>query len=166
MKKLLCPLLISMIAMHAAANDQAVEKITLIFISLDVSDQSSLLVLLAADGTINRMGSGTEDIAKEPLAMGLTKKDYFAQLKSLVKAEWLPYLGRLWDLPNKKGKSAKLTISFTFEDGTENGLMFKYGTESEGPPGEICNFVYKAVELTDAWYEESKGMPKIDSPSK
>jgi hypothetical protein len=79
MKKLLCPLLISMIAMQAAASDQAVEKIVLISISLDVSDQSSLLILLAADGTMNRMGTGTADNAKEPLVMGLTKKDYFAQ---------------------------------------------------------------------------------------
>jgi hypothetical protein len=156
MKKLLLPLLIPLMSMPAAGNDQTIGKIALISISIEVNDKPTLLVLLAADGTINRMGEGTEDSTDEPFVIDRTTKDYFAQLRSLVKPEWLPYLGSLWDLPNKKGKSAKLTISFAFEDGTRNGLIFKYGTESEGPPGEIREFVYKAVDLTDSWYEEWK----------
>jgi hypothetical protein len=159
MKSRLLPLFLSAMAMPAAHSDQTTEKIVLISIAVEVNDQSTLLILLAADGTINRMDTGTEDGVKQPLVMGLTNKDYFAQLRSLVTPELFAYLGLLGDVTNKKGKPAKLTISFAFEDGTRNGFMFKYGTESQGPPEEVCDFVHKAVELTNPWYEEWKKKP-------
>jgi len=159
MKKYLWPLFVSALAMRAAAGGQTIEKIALISIGIEVNGQSTFLILLAADGTINRMDTGIEEGIKEPLVMGLTKEDYFAQLKSFVKPELFAYLGRRGDVTIKRGKSARLTIFFAFEDGTRNGCIFTYGTESQGPPEEVCEFVRKAVELTDPWYEEWKKKP-------
>jgi hypothetical protein len=40
-------------------------------------------------------------------------------------------------------------MRFVFDAGREAGWRFRYGSESDGPPDDICEFVAEAVRLTD-----------------
>jgi hypothetical protein len=61
-----------------------------------------------------------------------------------------------YDVRDKQGKTCLLTIQFvsgTGQESEEFGLSFRYGSESQGPPDDICEFVAAAVQLTDGWRE-------------
>jgi len=49
-----------------------------------------------------------------------------------------------------------LTIILKADAGPEFHLRFRYGSESQGPPADICHFVAEAVRLTDLWLESQK----------
>ena len=40
-------------------------------------------------------------------------------------------------------------MRFVFGAGQEAGWRFRYGSESDGPPDDICESVAEAVRLTD-----------------
>jgi hypothetical protein len=52
----------------------------------------------------------------------------------------------------------ELTVGFKKAGGEELMTAWQYGSESQGPPPEICNFVIAAVEATTPWYEQQKAM--------
>jgi len=130
--------------------------ITGISVTLDVEEKHSLFILLAADGSINRLGTGTADNTENHLFIGKTKPAIFESVRSHVTPEMWDVMGRaFWD-KNPLGPSCKLTILFHFKDGKSNGFEFRYGAESEGPPREVADFVRAAVSATDPWYEDFK----------
>jgi hypothetical protein len=59
---------------------------------------------------------------------------------------------------NPRGVPCKLTLTFKFKDGTSGGFAILYGSESEGVPRDVGDFVTTAVRLTDPWYENFKRM--------
>lgn len=128
-----------------------------VIISLDIGGDRALFILLARDGSINRLGTGTirnEDI---DLFIGSGEEAIFEQLMSHLKEETLNHMGG-YDIPEKRGKLCKLTILFRYSDEKEKGFVFQYGSNSLRPPLEIAQFVTAAVKLTDPWYEEQKRM--------
>ncbi len=128
-----------------------------IMISLLVAEQQSLFILLSADGSINRMGTGSIHNPDRDMFIGIVTNNLFDQVKEVIDPEWFEHAGG-YDLPNKKGVMCELTTIFKFTDGSEKGLQFKYGSESQGPPSDIGNYVRKAVEITNSWYEQQKIM--------
>ena len=121
-------------------------------IQLDIDEESSLMILLHKDGTINRKGSGTEEIDHD-FYMGMQEDSLLTELAKLVTPEFQNLLNRVYDFPDKKGKTCMLEI--TLFDGKETtGVRYTYGSESMGPPIPIANYVKKAIELTDPWYKE------------
>ena len=42
---------------------------------------------------------------------------------------------------------------FEFNDGTSEGSEYLYGSESEGPPRDVVDFVRAAVGETERWYQ-------------
>jgi hypothetical protein len=115
----------------------------------------SLFVLLAADGTVNRLGTGTVDNTERDLHIGLTQEPLFEQLRDMVQPAWMSFQGD-YDVQEKAGLPCALTILFACDAGQEAGWRFRYGSESDGPPGEICEFVAEAVRLTEPWYQKQK----------
>jgi hypothetical protein len=51
-----------------------------------------------------------------------------------------------------------LTVGFQKSGGQELITEWRYGSESQGPPPEVCEFVVAAVEATDPWFEQQKAM--------
>ena len=127
-----------------------------ISVGLEIDDKRSLYVLLGADGSINRLGTGTLDNAETGLFIGVTSPAVFESVRSHVSSEMWPLLGHTFNVKNPVGASCKLTILFQFKDGSSSGFIFHYGAESEGPPKEIAELVTAAVRATDPWYEEFK----------
>lgn len=136
---------------------RAVAEVVAFTITLDIDEKPSLFVLLAADGAINRLGRGTVDDPAGGLFIGKTDPAIFEAVRSHLSDEMVRTQGQTFQHQNPRGVPCKLTLTFKFKDGTSSGLAFLYGSESEGVPGDVADFVTTAVRLTDPWYENFKG---------
>ena len=123
-------------------------------IDLDVAEKPVLFVMLGEDGSINRMGRGTAETADGELFIGKTDPAIFHSVRSHLTKGMLKSLGQGYQMPATRGASCKLTITFKFKDGSSGGMAFLYGSESDGPPQDVAEFVTTAVAQTDPWYEE------------
>jgi len=128
-----------------------------IMITLEVGSKQSLFILLAADGSLNRLGTGSAENTDNDMFIGVTKKTLFKKLRKKIPQEWFDNLGR-YEISEKKGLPCELTILMKHTDGQESGIQFLYGTESQGPPEDIVQFVSEAVKLTNPWHEAQKKM--------
>ena len=131
------------------------EEIKGSYVFLKVEEVPALVVLLHSDGSINRMGTGAVDNKEMDMFIGVTDPALFLNVKSQITADLLQWIGTRAD-PQPKGKACQLTIGFMLTNGKEQGIQFKYGSESLGPPPEIRRFVVAMVEATNPWYEEFK----------
>lgn len=134
---------------------KGIQSVNMIHIGLLIDSEPSLSIFLSEDGTIHRMGSGTLDTSDRTYCMGFTTEPYFTELKSRINPSWLGYQIQ-FDIPNKIGELVELSIIFSHDEGSESILLFLYGSESEGPPLDICDFVTCAVELTEPWFKDQK----------
>ncbi|MEL6629667.1 MAG: hypothetical protein AAFQ83_21570 [Bacteroidota bacterium] len=125
------------------------EKITQIFIKWEVDGESILSLMVSQTGAINRMGT-MDGQTKGKFAMGTTDEPIFSALLQSVPGDWFSNEGR-YALPDPKGKLAELTIGFSGND-VDTGIAFTYGTQSDGPPEDVIEYIEYALELTDPWY--------------
>lgn len=132
-------------------------NVVAITIALEVASKQSLFILVAADGTVNRLGTGAVNNQEPGLYIGITKEPLFEKLRDEIKPEWLKHLGA-YDVPNNVGQICQLTVLIKHSNGEESGLRFRYGSESQGPPGGIGQFVISAIALTEPWYTLQKSM--------
>ena len=123
-------------------------------ITLKISDDISLAVLLHRDGTINRKGNGTEKIDNN-FFIGLTKEPIFDNLIKSMSPDIEQYFNKVYGAPNMKGKKCELEIVWTGENNV-TGTKFMYGTKSIGPPRPISDFVVNSIRLTDPWFHEQQ----------
>jgi hypothetical protein len=136
--------------------ERNVSDVTGISITLQVDGELFLFVLVASDGTTNRLGSGTfEDKNRGGLFIGQTEAAIFEAVRSQVTPEMLHISGG-FEHKNRRGATCELGVSFKFKDGGESGFGFRYGSESEGPPPEVREFVTEAVRVTEPWYQDFK----------
>src|SRR5512139_228530 len=129
----------------------AVSDIRLLHIALATGGEPALFILLAADGTINRLGRGSSTDEDRTFYIGVTKEPLFENLVWHLSDELLKHMG-VYDVPEKRGVPCELTIGFRFADATENGFTFRYGSESIGPPQAIRQFVKAALQITHSWF--------------
>ena len=134
-----------------------VADIIAVNISLEINSEMALFILLAADGSINRMGTGTVSNKERDLFIGVASEPLFARLMAHLNDEMLKFMGG-YDVPDKRGAFCKLSIGLQFADGSTNGFGVIYGAESKGPPREIGVFVKEAVSITQPWYAAQKKM--------
>ena len=125
-------------------------------IILEIDDKRSLFILLGADGSINRLGSGTLDTTENDLFIGKTDPGTFQAVRAQLSTEAFQFLGGQFQLNDPAGASCKLTIAFQFNDNSSNRFVFLYGSESAGPPPEVADLVRAAVRQTDPWYDNFK----------
>jgi len=126
-----------------------------IMVTLDVDDRRVLFIVLTDDGLVNRQGTGTLGNLDNDLFIGLSDEPIFEQLRAQIQPEWMQRLGA-YGTRSKAGSTCTLSILFKAEEGREGGIRFVYGSESEGPPGDIAQFVTEAVRLTDPWHEKQR----------
>ena len=138
-----------------------VADINAVNITLETGDEQSLFILLAADGSINRMGTGEIENTDRNLFLGVVNEPLFDQLMGYLNDEMLDYMGG-YETPDSQGVPCTLMIGLSFDNGEENGFGFKYGSESTGPPHELVEFVMAAIELTDPWFEDQKAVTSQD----
>lgn len=131
------------------------DSIQAIMVELDVDGSQSLFIVLANDGLVNRLGTGEVDNKERVLCIGRTRDPLFVQLREKVQPEWIEHQVA-YDIPEKTGRTCTLMVLFKYVGGREAGVKFRYGSESQGPPADICQFVAAAIRLTDPWYEIAK----------
>jgi hypothetical protein len=141
------------------------ESIRSIMVALEVADQPALFVLLADDGLVNRLGTGAVNNTEIDLYIGRTNDPLFAQLREKVRPEWMNHFGS-YDIPSKVGSTCSLSVLFKAAEGEEGGVRFRYGSQSDGPPEDIRQFVLEAICLTDPWYEKQKQMAAASKKKK
>jgi hypothetical protein len=107
--------------------------------------------MVAADGSINRKGNGSEGGNPRDLCIGIDQTGMFARVKSSLTDEMLRHTGG-YEISDIKGQPCTLTIGLEFSDGSKDGFEFKYGTKSQGPPGDIRRLIMAVLKETDPWY--------------
>lgn len=130
----------------------SIRQISMVSISLVINEKSSLFLMMGSDGLVNRQGAGEEDSNDARLFIGQVNRSLFTDLIGGFRDEVLLNPGT-FVIDEIVGKKCLLSIGFS-SGADEVNFKFEYGTDSEGPPGEICDFVERAVELTDPWYEK------------
>lgn len=131
------------------------QDVTGIYVTLNIDGVPSLLVMLDADGSINRFGTGAVDNAEKQMCIGIIAPTLFEDLRAQITPDLLRWIGGR-AVPDPKGKLCQLSIGFTLANKQEHTILFRYGADSLGPPPEVKRFVLSAVETTNPWYEEFK----------
>jgi hypothetical protein len=126
-----------------------------ILVTLEVAGEQTLYVMLGVDGTIHRMGSGSEHNLDLDLFIGKSWIDEFQRLSKLTTSVFPQWAGGRVD-PQLQGKRCRLTIRLRLDGGGEVFSGWEYGTNSQGPPPEVCEFVRATVDITNEWVEEQK----------
>lgn len=128
-------------------------------IGLEVNADRLLFILLSADGSINRIGSGNFKDKNRDMFVGVTDPAIFERVRSHLTEAMLQGLGHSFQLQNIRGAPCKLTLIFQFNDRTSGPSEYLYGSESAGPPSDVVDFVRAAVGETERWYQEQLRMP-------
>lgn len=137
-----------------SSSDDAVSGI---MVTLEIDGDQSLFVLLTKDGTINRLGDGSEDNTENDLFIGCSNPESFHQVKKFARPVIDNWIGA-YGSPDHKGKPCKLLVGFQTDDGNELISHWEYGSQSQGPPPDVTKLVIGAVNATDAWWQEQKEM--------
>ena len=133
------------------------QDITGIGMHLKVDDDLSLFGLLAADGSINRLGTGALNNTEKEMFIGITDPKLFQSLRARITPDLLKWVGGRAD-QNLRGKVCELQIHLMLANRTEQSIYLKYGSDSKRPPPEVSQFVTAFVEVTSLWYEAQKSM--------
>lgn len=134
-----------------------------VLVTLKIKDDTALFILLAEDGTVNRMGDGSASTEKHDMFIGINREPLFGRFMVRVTPEMLMQQGA-YEVPHREGAKCELTLLLGYR-GSEKvaGFKFIYGAESQGPPREIADLVRYAVELTTPWHEEQKRAAKLEN---
>jgi len=129
-------------------------KLDFVSIEIKVQNETVLFILIHGDGTINRKGDGSQN-PDRPFAMGMTDTaEMFEKLNPFISGDLETYLNKVFDDSDKKGKECILEIRLGMGS-KSTGCRFIYGAESMGPPNSISDFVIKALDVTDSWYQNA-----------
>jgi hypothetical protein len=131
--------------------------IATIMVTLKVGEDQSLFIMLANDGSINRMGNGSENRIERDMFIGKTSTDAFDDVKKYAPAVISQWIGGHSDR-SPVGKLCELGVGFQMLDGKEMMSQWHYGSQSQGPPPEVTQLVIAAVKFTNDWYESQKEM--------
>lgn len=133
------------------------ETIKAAIVEVELMDSSSLYILLAEDGTINRKGSlNSRD---KNLFMGISQEPYFGKLKKSITPDLLAYCKQTSVVANPIKQVNRITIAFS---GPEVDAGFEYVTDEplDKIPGPILDFINSAVQLTDPWYKNQQELSR------
>jgi hypothetical protein len=129
-------------------------KLDYLSIEIKVQTETVLVILIHSDGTINRKGDGSQN-PDLPFAIGMgDTREIFEKLNPLVSNDFENHMNGVFDDPGKKGKECSLEIRLGM-DSKSTGSRFIYGADSMGPPKSVSDFVVKALELTEGWYNRA-----------
>ena len=135
-----------------------------VHISLVVNEEQVLALRVSKNGALNRMGDGSDDPKMRLMFMKRIEEPLFDRLMEVLSVDLLSMVGR-YTFPDPKGDLTQLLITLEGDNDIETGFEFVYGSDSEGPPEEIIDFVEYAVELSDPYWEDFLSK-KLQTPKK
>lgn len=129
-----------------------------VIISKEIDDGMSIFVLLARDGSINRIGNGSLECDEKDMFIGITQDKLFEKFMDGCPAHFITAPGEAYAPQGEmKGKKVKVTLMFNCGE-EERGLMFFYGTDSGGIPEDLSQVVDLAIDVTEPWYQNQRKM--------
>ena len=138
-----------------------IEEIKLVTITMYVGGAQALFILLAKDGTINRLGTGILRNKDKTLFINKVNENLFQDLMKCVPEDWSELKGIYKiNIPDKKGANCELKVIFNNETNKDYGFVVLYGAKSEGPAFDISELVINAVQITDPWFNKQKQLLK------
>ena len=138
------------------------ESIDGIMVNLLVGGEQALFLMLGSDGSATRAGTGSVDNTHRDMFISRETPHMFEKLRARITAELLEWCGSERSAPNPKGRLCELTVGFRLSDGSEQASVWRYGSESQGPPPEVAEWVAAAVEVTDSWFARQQSMTQRD----
>ncbi len=124
-----------------------------ILITLEVGDQTALLILVAKDGSVHRKGNGNPANTDLVLAQGISHDGHFEALMMTIDESIFNHTGVI-RLPNPAGRECRLSLIFQGRNEADFSFRVIYSEESEGPPQELAQILINAVKITEGWYQE------------
>lgn len=124
-----------------------------VLITLEIEDKTSVLILMAKDGTISRKGNGSTGDNILPLAQGTSHDGHFEALMMTVNEDIFNYAGVIKQ-SERSGRECCLSIIFQGKNEVDYSFRVLYGEDSQGPPVELAQILINAVKLTEPWYQE------------
>src|SRR5262245_30250152 len=124
-------------------------------IELSIDEHRVLFLVLAADGAVNRAGSGRLHPAEPDLCIAQSDGTQFQTVRPLFDQTWLD-LPPLQVLPGQEGPEHRLRLTFFCADGRKLEKVeigYEYRMETQPPPA-IQAFVQGALDATQSWYDE------------
>lgn len=136
-----------------------VADVQAMLVDLKINENTSLLfILLGADGSINRSGSGSLRNKNNDLFIGKATPAIFERVRSQLTEEVLQNLGMSFRREIVRGAPCSVKLIVQFKDGTSKASEYLYGTESVGPPTDVVGVVTAAVRETEEWYQQQLRM--------
>ena len=129
-----------------------------VIVCREIDDATSIFVMLARDGSINRIGSDSPECDEKDMFIGMTKDKLFEEFIDKCPAAFIAAPGEAYAPTGElKGKEVKFSLMFQSGD-SKSGLMFLYGTESGGIPDDLDQVVALAKDVTESWYQNQRKM--------
>jgi hypothetical protein len=158
MKYLSVALLFVVSSCNQKSNNDLIDKVNQIeatLIEVELADKHTLFILLTKDGTINRKGDLKN--SDKNFFMGISKEGLFDSLIQALTSDLASYCGKVYGLADTTQKVNKVTVAFSGKE-IDTGLEY-YSTEPlDKFPKPITGFIYKAIQITDPWFERQKKM--------
>jgi len=127
-----------------------------ILVEMKADEKTILFILLSSDGSINRIGDGSLKNEDSDMYIGMIKDKLFEKLIEKISKDAFQHAG-VYKSNDIKGSQCELLILLS-TDKKEIGFKFNYGSESFGPPKDICEIVRIAVNLTEDWWQAQRKM--------
>jgi hypothetical protein len=126
-------------------------------IEVSVSNGDGLAILLAKDGTINRIGSGISDTTDKSFFMGISKETVFDSLMETVSDDLLSYAQKESPQCDTTKQNLRVKISFS-ENDSETEIDYCVNGTADDLPKPIKDYITDAVKITDPWYKAQKNL--------
>lgn len=140
------------------------DAVTAVMVNLKEGDDLLLFILLAADGTLNRMGNGADTSSHREMTIRRMREPVFARIKPSITNEMLAHAGRQYQAPDIVGSVCSLKVGFRLPSG-DTAIEFIYGSQSLGPPDDLKRLVLATIDVTDPWYRASSASKQYRSGS-
>jgi hypothetical protein len=134
-------------------------QFTALTLEVDISNKNCLAILLARDGTINRVGSGIVDSTDKDFFMGMTTEKLFDNLMETVSGDLMAYCNQAPPTCDTTRQICKVKFSFS---GITSGIGGEYcinGTVNDLPK-PIKEYIANAIKITGPWYQLQKHLLK------
>ena len=134
-----------------------IDKVQATMIDIELKDSSSLFILLAKDGTINRKGDlKTPD---KNFFIGISKENLFDKLMKTMTNDLSSYCDKIHVHADTTKKINKIKIGFS---GPEGDTGFEYYSDEpiEKLPKPILDFINNSIQVTDPWFKSQQDMIK------
>ncbi|UXH77805.1 hypothetical protein [Roseateles amylovorans] len=125
-------------------------------LQLSIDGVLSFQLLATEDGALSRLGplagqgrAQVEVNDDNVLVTGRADPALFAALRDALPSVLLEHVGT-WVHPDIRGHACDLSVLLQ-TPGATVGIHYRYGSDSQGPPADIMDFVRRCVVSTEDW---------------